>query len=120
MSDVHDGMLWERDFLQDPVISSHAGDFGRNLAFSFCGDGVNPFMHKNYSMWPFALACLNLPGHVRMTLPALWVPFIVPPYGPNHGEASDFQPFLEIITDELSFLYHDGLVEVKDASWRYV
>ena len=28
---------------------------------------------------------------------------IVPPFGEHHGEADDFQPFLELVVDELRY-----------------
>ena len=55
---------------------------------------VNPFDHRNYSMWPLAVTCYNLPGHLRMTLPVLGLLFIIPPHGSQKGEPDDFQPFL--------------------------
>ena len=58
-----------------------------------------------------------------MTLPALWVSMIVPPYGPKHnpkhGEADDFQPFSEVMMDDLNYQYVAGAV-VKDSLYRYM
>lgn len=83
------------------------------------GDGVSPFKRSSYSMWPLALACANLPGHLRMTLPATWIFCIVPAKGKDKGEPKDFQPFLEIVVDELNAYYQCGLKDVQDSSHRY-
>ncbi|DBA92890.1 TPA: hypothetical protein ACH3X1_003060 [Trebouxia sp. C0004] len=86
-SDVYDGEWWSEGVLGDDNIAPN-GDLGRSLVFGICGDGVDPMDHKNYSMWPLSITCWNLPGHIRMTLPALGLLCIIPP-GPNGTEPSD-------------------------------
>lgn len=49
---------------------------------------------------------------MRMRLPAMWLCCIVP--GPK--EANDFQPVLDIIADELNYLYMDGHTVTDSAS----
>ena len=119
MKDLHDGQKWQQFIVNDPIISP-GGNMGRNLALGLCADGISPFNRTTYSMWPMAITCSNLPAHMRMTLPALWVPCIVQGYGTR--EPDDFSPFLEIIAvcyaDELNHLYLTG-VEVEDASFRW-
>ena len=88
------------------------------LAMRFCGDGVQPFKRKNYSIWPMALTCANLPGHMRMTLPATWLSCIIPAQGKKKSEPNDFQSYTEILADELNFLYHIG-IEVSDSTHRF-
>lgn len=107
LSDVYDGEWWSEGVLGDDNIAPN-GDLGRNLVFSICGDGVDPMEHKNYSMWPLSITCWNLPGHLRMTLPALGLLCIIPP-GPNGTEPSDFQPFMDIFADQFRYLYHYGV-----------
>ena len=115
-SDVHDGTHWQSYILGDEQFCPD-GKLHRNFALMFCGDGVNHFKRKGYSMWPLAMACANLPAHMRMTLPATWLPCIVPAQGPKKSEPDDFQVFLEIVVDELNYLYHVGL-QVKDSTHR--
>ncbi|KAL0042142.1 hypothetical protein WJX77_004487 [Trebouxia sp. C0004] len=54
-----------------------------------------------------------------MTLPVQGLFFIVPPHGFRKGEADDFQPYLDIIADQLRSAYWDGIGEVVDGSWKY-
>ena len=70
------------------------GKLYHNFALILCGDGVSPFKRKSYSMLPVALACANLPAHLRRTLPATWLPCIVPAQGHKKSEPGDFRPFL--------------------------
>ena len=114
LQDVYDGQKWRDFIINDPIISP-GGNIGRNLALGFCADGISPFKRTTYSMWPMAVSCMNLPAHMRMTLPALWVPCIVPGFGTK--EPDDFSAFQEIVADELNYLYLWG-VEVEDASFR--
>lgn len=116
LADVYDGQKWKDAILQDPRVSSDT-NLGRNLALGFCADGISPFKRTTYSMWPMAMSCYNLPAHVRMTLPALWVPAIVNGYGT--GEPDDFSSVMEIVADELNHLYLFG-VEVEDSTHRYI
>lgn len=63
---------------------------------------------KTYSMWPTAFNCLNIPAHMHMTLPCLWLAMIVPPYGESRGEADDFQLFIELVTIVMRYGYQVG------------
>lgn len=90
------------------------------MVSGFSADGVTPMKRKSYSMWPVALCCLNLPAHVRMTLPALWVSCIVPPFGIKGQEADDFQPFTEVIVDDLNLQYMAGTNDVEDSTYRCI
>ena len=116
LQDVYDGQKW-KDFIAGDAQISSGGKLGRNLALGFCTDGVSPFKRTTYSMWPVAMSCFNLPGHMRMTLPALWVACIIPGYGRN--EPDDFSSILEIVADEANHLYLYG-VEVEDSTHRQV
>ena len=46
--------------------------------------------------------------------------FIIPPHAPKRGEPSDFQPFLDIMADQLRHAYWCGIEGVVDGSsaWR--
>ena len=112
--DVYDGNKWRNSILGDPVMSP-GGCLGRNVVLGFCADGIAPFKRTVQSMWPMAMSCINLPAHMRMTLPALWLPCIVPSF--DGHEADDLACYQEIIADEGNYLYHTG-VEVTDASCR--
>ena len=94
--DVHDGTHWQSYILGDQHFCPD-GKHHRTLALIFCGDGVNTFKPKSYSLWPLALACANLPAHLRRTLPATWLPCIVPAQGHKKSEPGNFQVFLEIV-----------------------
>lgn len=111
MSDYYDGERWQKYILQDSVMSPEGCFDGSNLVFNMSADGVSPFTHKSYSFWPIALSCLNLPPWLRMKLPAMWLCCIIP--GPQTPD--DFQPVLDIIADELNYLYHEGRL-VRDAA----
>ena len=54
-ADVYDGTRWQSAILHDDNIARN-GQLRRNIVIEICGDGVNPFDHRNYSMWPLALA----------------------------------------------------------------
>lgn len=120
-SDLYDGTVWQiqAQVLGDPNLCP-GRDLQRNLVFSFCADGVSPFKFSAHSICPVALACCNLPGHMRMTLPALWICTILPAYGPSKGEPDDFNPFFDILADEAEYGYHFGVENVQDSTWRYI
>ncbi|DBA87957.1 hypothetical protein WJX77_009453 [Trebouxia sp. C0004] len=118
-ADVYDGIRWQSAVVGDANIAP-GGQLGLNMVIGICGDGVNPFKHKNYSMWPLAVTCFNLQGHLRMTLPAMGMLFVIPPHGPKRGEPNDFQPFLNIIADQLRHAYWYGIEGCVDGSWRLV
>lgn len=111
LSDIYDGEHWHSSADTDKNISPDGSFTGKHLMFNLSGDGVAPFTHSDHSMWPLALSCLNLPPWLRMTAPTMWLVCIAP--GP--GEPKDFQPILDIVADELNFLYHHG-VNVRDSS----
>lgn len=117
LADVYDGLWWAQCILRDANIAPH-GVLGRNVAFGFSTDGVNLFEGKTHSAWPVATICFNLPGHLRMTLPAIGLMCIIPPYGHKRGERSDFQPYMAILADQIRFGYHYGFEGVIDGSWR--
>ena len=116
---MYDGTRWQSAVVGDANIA-RGGQLGRNVVIGICGDGVNPFKHKNYSMWPLAVACFNLLGHLRMTLPDMGLLSVIPPHGPKHGEPNDFQPFLDIIVDQLRHAYWYGIEGCVNGSWRQV
>lgn len=118
LSDIFDGAHWGDYALGDTKLCPDGAHLGRNLTFMISGDGVSLYKRGNYSMWPLALACGKLPGHLRMTLPSTWVSCIIPAQGKHKGEPKDFQPFLDIVADELNAYYHVGLEGVMDSTHR--
>ena len=50
-----------------------------------------------------------------MTLPALGLLFFIR-LGPDSGESSDFQPFMNIFADQMRYLYQSGVEDVFDGS----
>lgn len=111
LTDIYDGSKWREYVLQDPVIAPDGNFTGQNLAFNISGDGISPFDDNSSTMWPIALSCLNLPPWIRMTVPALWLCCVVP--GPK--EPKDFQSVLDIIADDLNYLYRFGIEVVSSA-----
>lgn len=77
ISDHFDGDIWKEDFCNDPIISNNGGP-SKNVALEFCGDGVNPYERKSYSMWFGAMSILNLAPWARHSLDAMHLCFIVP------------------------------------------
>lgn len=116
LADVYDGTWWLQSILGDPDIATD-GDLGRNLVMGFCADGFNPMEHKNHSMWPIAMTCINRPGHMRFQLPAIWLLCIIPPNEVSGGQPSDFAPFTEILADEMRMLYYYG-VDALDGCYK--
>ena len=117
-SDVCDGTWFKQSILGGANIAP-SGNLGRNTVIGFSGNGMNPFDDKPYSTWPLALICYDLPGHLRMTLPALWLLCIIPPHGPKSEEPDDFQPFLNILAVEMRMLSHHGsAMEMPEGSWK--
>ncbi|CAL8465844.1 g5380 [Coccomyxa elongata] len=110
--DHFDGTVWREKFCKDPLIARNGGP-DKNVGLEFCADGVNPYKRKSYSMWFGALSILNLPPAARHSVDTMHICFIVP--GPK--KPSDFFPYLDIVTDELNFLYWEG-VPVRRAGWE--
>jgi hypothetical protein len=69
----------------------------RGLMLSLCTDGVSPFKHKTYSMWPIMMTVLNLPEHLRNQPANMLLLGVVP--GPDAPRT--IQPYLDLIVDEL-------------------
>ena len=116
LTDVYEGSWWTKCVLEEPHIAPNEVP-GRNTVLGFSSDGVNIFEGRTHSEWPLATVCYNLPGHMRMLLPALGPMCIVPPYGQKRGELHDFQPSMSIFADQLRFGYHYGF-KVIDGSCR--
>ena len=144
MEDIYDGRVWKECYLGDPIlwprlgvapgISASVGDgtlgsavdatIGNatanidqelivlaNVALQLCADGVSPFKRGGRSFTPITLSCLNLPKWLRDQIETIHLCCIVP--GPK--APSDLQPILEVIVDDLMYLYYNGL-RVEDAS----
>ncbi|KAG1656593.1 hypothetical protein FOA52_006628 [Chlamydomonas sp. UWO 241] len=73
-----------------------------SITLAFNTDGVCPF--KSHTFWPVALRALNFSPWHRNSLVAHHLRMIIP--GPN--KPADFQPFMEILVDELLMLYWFG------------
>ncbi len=119
LHDIYDGQLWKELFCGDAQIQTAArgdpeavpGSPGRNIALAFCSDGVQSTKLGGHSWWPFALQCLNLPPWLRTRLQAFLVCCVVDGKSVN----ADAQPILELMIDELVYLYYHG-VQVQDVS----
>ncbi len=83
---------------------------GRNIALALCTDGVQPVKKGGRGYWPIAIQCLNLPPWLRHKMTAMMLCCVLS----NTSASADLQPTLEIIVDELNWLYHKG-INVSDA-----
>lgn len=114
LRDVYDTPLWQRDFLQDPKMTEQReGLETLPVALLICGDGVQPFkgkQQKGNSLFCLAVSTYNLPPWMREKVGGVLLNQILP--GP--GEPKDAQPYLDILTDEILYLYEVGIV-VYDA-----
>lgn len=116
MKDIHDSPVWQT-FLEIETLNRPHDLEVVKIGLAICGDGVQPFKGKQakpHSLFCIALSVLNLPPWIRNTLKASQLTMVIP--GPS--EPKDCQPYLDILTDELLFLYEVG-VKVWDAS-RYL
>ena len=111
IADVYDGMLWTDVFAGDERIQAAAaaddracGAPGRNVAVAFCCDGVSPNKRGGHSWWPCMLQCLNLPPWLRTRLDAFLLCCVVD----GKTITADAQPVLELMIDELVYLYYFG------------
>lgn len=113
VEDIHDSELWAR-FLADNVLNNNIHPDGAGLpvlriALALCGDGVEANRGKQAKANTVTcLACciLNLPPWLRSKLPCSLLCTCLP--GP--GEPRDAQPYLDIPTDELVYMYEVGVV----------
>lgn len=123
-SDIHDSIVWEKAYSKDGVF---CGDT-RGVSLAVCTDGVNPFSKNrvSYSMWPIFLTILNLPRHVRNLFSNILLVGIIP--GKGSKEASNIQPYLEVLVDEILSLsnqvifdaYHEAPFKLKVEVLLYV
>ena len=94
MRDIHDAPQFsdaygiKRAFKGDP----------RGMSLQFSTDGMNPFSHGTYSMWPLTLTMLNLPKSVRHLLSNIMLVCVIP--GSSAGNIK-LDAYLEVLVDEL-------------------
>ena len=107
MRDVHDSQLWQH-FQEDPNLTFPDGPPFIKLAFAIAADGVQAHRGhhaKPHSMFAVAVAILNLPPWVRTQLNTLLLSMLM--LGPT--EPKDCQPSLNILADELVYIYECGI-----------
>ena len=101
LDDIYGTKLWGL-FSGDPQMVRSSLAF----ALTACTDGASPFKRGKYTFWPVVFTCMNLPAWLRFTLAATHLAMIIPgPYKPK-----DYQPYLDIIADELVYLYWHGVL----------
>ncbi|XP_020900983.1 uncharacterized protein LOC110239599 isoform X1 [Exaiptasia diaphana] len=109
MRDIHDSPQFLEAFTSD---GKFCGD-QRGLALQFSTDGMNPFSHGTYSMWPLTLTMLNLPKKVRHLFSSIMLVGIIP--GQQRDGALKIDAYLEILVDELCELsgvkFYDGFLK---------
>jgi Transposase family tnp2 len=110
VNDIYDGELWKDMVTSDEVISSDP----RNLILALCTDGVLAFSdNHSYSVWPIYITPYNLPQSARKRLGVTTLVGVIA--GKKEEKANlDLQPVLQLVVDELNFLYMVG-AEVHDA-----
>lgn len=124
MWDVHHSSTWSEVYSKDGYFEGNKA----GLSYALELDGVNPYHHIGiqYSMTPIMLTLLNLPRHVRNLFGNINLVGIIP--GNSKGETTNFDPFLEILVDELLFLtgcktfcaYNNAPVDIKIKLLLYI
>lgn len=124
MWDIHDSPMWKEIYSENGFF--HCDKMGLSLAFEM--DGANPFHNVGiiYSMTPIMLTILNLPRHISNAFGNILLVGIIP--GRGRSEASNLDPYIEILVDELIFLsgctayseYSNAPVDVKIKLLLYV
>lgn len=81
----------------------------RNVYVAFCTDGFTPFgpAAKPYSCWPVMVAVYNLPPHLCMTRPFIFLSLIIP--GPK-SPGQNLDVFLRPLIDEMKSLWTEGII----------
>lgn len=111
LGDIHQGKLMHEICRQYGTYVKHPFNYMIGLAVdsfvSFRGMGgahAHKEGGKQYSVLPLCLVAYNLPPHMRTRLGAVHVAGIIP--GPSPKVV---QPFLEVIVDELLYLWLEGV-----------
>jgi hypothetical protein len=123
-SDLHGSQGWREKVLGDREFMQEC----RNLVFSFCADGVNPFGKSvQYSMWPLMLRNENVSAETRYKYDNFLLWGLIPgeyivssSNGVKHRErrqAKSLTPYLDLLVEELLQLdagiaCHDGSLPI--------
>jgi hypothetical protein len=111
--DIYDGEAWKQMVIKDGEFYKDL----RNLVLALCSDGVQ--LHKDDAgngTWPFYITALNLPPTVRTRAGVTTVVCCVEGKVAEVKDSKlDLQPILELITDEINYLYAFGW-PVEDAN----
>jgi hypothetical protein len=129
-SDLHGSKGWKEKVLDDTEFMLEC----RNLVFSFCADGVNPFGKScQYSMWPSMLRNEGVAAEARYKYDnfLLWglIPgeYIVSSTGGvkqrERRQAKSLTPYLDLLVDELLELdqgisCQDGSLPVRNQDFQ--
>lgn len=95
--DIQQSRAWDAAYSTDGIFCGES----RGISLALCTDGVNPSSHNRvtYSMWPIVLTLLNLPRKFRNKFSSILLVGIIP--GNGTKEASNLNPYLDILVDEL-------------------
>ena len=94
MADIHNSPQFQEANKEGGVFK---GD-PRGLSLQFSTDGMNPFTHETYSMWPLTLTVLNLPKGIRSLFTSIMLLGIVP----GKSETSiKLDAYIEVFVDDL-------------------
>jgi len=117
-------MVWHNYHATQPGVLSHPSDaeackhFDRtsalftaepwNVRIGLCVDGFNAYSNavRLYSVWPIVVCVHNLPPHLCMTRPYMFLSFVIP--RPNNPK-NEIDVFLQPVIDELKMLWNEGV-----------
>ena len=117
-------MTWHKNHVQQEGCVTHPSDAeawkhfdrshpsfadeARNVRLGLCADGFNPYSNaaRPYSVWPIVICVYNLPPHMCMTRPYMFLSTVIP--GP-HNPTSKIDVYLQPLMDELTLLWSEGV-----------
>jgi hypothetical protein len=109
---IYESKAWnaqvERGIGRDPLEESTFGTENgrRNIVLGMNIDGFQPWRRVARSLTPFVCMIYNLPENLRCKAENLLLVALIP--GPN--EPKHFNPYLNILVQELKSLYTEGIL----------
>ena len=104
VSHPSEAQAWKHFDRLHPSFTAEA----RNVRLGLCADGFNPYPNaaRPYSVWPIVVCVYNLPPHMCMTRPYMFLSYVIP--GPNNPK-SKIDVYLQPLIDELKRLWNEGI-----------
>uniref|UniRef100_A0A7C9DL29 Transposase-associated domain-containing protein n=1 Tax=Opuntia streptacantha TaxID=393608 RepID=A0A7C9DL29_OPUST len=96
VSHPSEAKAWKHFDRHHPSFAAEA----RNVRLGLCADGFNPYSNaaRPYSVWPIVVCVYNLPPHMCMTRPYMFLSTVIP--GPQNPK-SKIDVYLQPLIDEL-------------------